>query len=131
MIYALLPSGGQSLRMGRPKLALPIGGCTVLEQVIHALGQAAIEQVLVLPAATPDMRRTIEEGLSWLEKHWQPGPTDSWLLVPADHPTLRPAVVHQLVQASQANPEKSIIIPTFQGRRGHPVLIRWEHVAGI
>src|SRR5271155_1673996 len=99
MIHALLPAGGQSLRMGRPKLALPIAGRTVLEQVIHALGQASIEhilvvlgphvaelapvaqaagaQVLILPAATPDMRRTIEEGLAWLEKQWQPRPSDS------------------------------------------------------
>src|SRR5208283_2174119 len=142
MIHALLPAGGHSLRMGRPKLALPIGGRTVLEQVLHALGQSGIEhvlvvlgphvadlaplaqtagaQVLVLRAATPDMRHTIEEGLSWLEKECQPEPGDSWLLVPADHPTLSPTVVRQLVQAQQAHPDKSIIIPTFQGKRGHP-----------
>ena len=25
----------------------------------------------------------------------------------------------------------SVIVPTYQGQRGHPVLIGWSHVAGI
>jgi molybdenum cofactor cytidylyltransferase len=77
------------------------------------------------------MRGTIEEGLRWLEKHLRPRDEDHWLLVPADHPTLDTSVVRQLLQARAAHPEFSIVIPTFQGRRGHPALIGWRHVAGI
>lgn len=139
--------------MGRPKLALPVGGKTVLEQVIAALREANIETiltvlgpqvadlqplaeqagatVLVLPAATPDMRATIEFGLRWLEETLRPAPTDHWLLVPADHPTLRADVVQSLAEAQTAHPEQSIFIPTYDGQRGHPTLIGWRHVAGI
>jgi molybdenum cofactor cytidylyltransferase len=151
--FALLPGGGFSARMGRPKLALPISGRTVLELVIAALRAAGIEQVLVvlgphvaelrapaetggahvlvLPAATADMRATVEHGLRWLEERFQPTLADSWLLVPADHPTLQPEVVHALRQAQAAHPEHSIFIPTYQGKRGHPALIGWQHVAGM
>jgi molybdenum cofactor cytidylyltransferase len=77
------------------------------------------------------MRATVEEGLRWLEENRQPTDDDSWLLVPADHPVLDAAVIRQLLQARRERPEMSIIVPTHQGRRGHPTLISWQHVAGI
>ncbi len=151
--FALLPAGGLSVRMGRPKLALPLAGRTVLEHVVAAVRQAGIEHVLVvlgphvaelrplaegagalvhvLPEATPDMRTTIQHGLRWLEDRFHPPPTDDWLLIPADHPTLQADVVRQLLEARRADPAHSIFIPTFQGKRGHPALIGWQHVAGM
>jgi molybdenum cofactor cytidylyltransferase len=153
MIFAVLPAAGKSTRMGRPKLLLPLGGRTVLEHVLTALRQAGVDHVLVvvgphvpelaavatqagahvcaLTEETPDMRATVERGLRWLEEQLQPQPEDAWLLCPADHPTLDPAVVRQLL-AEQANqPAGTIFIPSFGGRRGHPALIGWRHVAGI
>jgi molybdenum cofactor cytidylyltransferase len=139
--------------MGRPKLALPLGGRTVLECVISALRQAGIEHIIVvlgpngtalatlaesagahaviLSEETPDMRSTVERGLAWLEERLHPHSDDSLLLVPADHPTLQPAIVEQLLQARADHPAKSIIIPTYSGQRGHPALIAYSHVAGI
>jgi molybdenum cofactor cytidylyltransferase len=153
MILALLPAAGKSTRMGRPKLALPLGGRTVLEHAVAALRQAGVEHVLVvvgphvpelvplaeaagaavclLAQETPDMRATIEHGLRWLEECLHPSPEDAWLLTPADHPTLDAAVVRDLRQARAAHPDRSILIPAFAGRRGHPTLIGWKHVAGI
>ena len=153
MIYALIPAAGISSRMGRPKLALPLGDRTVLGHVVRALQQAGIEQILVvvgpqaselvplaqaagaavllLPKQTNEMRATVEQGLSWLEAQFHPSEKDSWLLVPADHPTLNPAVIGQLLKAREQNPQFSIAVPTFEGRRGHPALLSWKHVAGI
>jgi molybdenum cofactor cytidylyltransferase len=153
MTFALIPAAGQSTRMGRPKLALSLGGRTVLEHVLGALRQAGVRHLLVvvgphvpelvppaeaggahvlqLPGETPDMRATVERGLAWLEDHFHPQAGDNWLLVPADHPTLDPAVVRQLLQGREAHPGRSIIVPTFRGRRGHPVLLGWNHLAGI
>ena len=51
--------------------------------------------------------------------------------MPADHPTLRPEVVRQLLAGRAEGPACSIVVPTWQGRRGHPTLIGWKHVAGI
>ena len=47
-IFALLPAAGTSSRMGRPKLALPLGGRTVLERVIETVRSAKIEDILVV-----------------------------------------------------------------------------------
>jgi molybdenum cofactor cytidylyltransferase len=153
MTLALLPAAGKSTRMGRPKLALPLAGRTVLEHAVAALRQAGVEHVLVvvgphvpelvplaeaagaavcrLAQETPDMRATVEHGLHWLGERFHPGPEDAWLLTPADHPALDATVVRQLGQARAAHPDRSIFIPAFAGRRGHPTLIGWKHVAGI
>ena len=153
MIYGLLPAAGKSSRMGRPKLSLPLGGRTVLECVLAALRDGGIEQTLVvvgphvpelvplatnsgaqvclLPEETADMRATIERGLLWLDQHFAPRSDDAFLLVPADHPTLDAAVIRLLIAAQGDQRDRSIFVPTFAGRRGHPTLIGWRHVAGI
>jgi CTP:molybdopterin cytidylyltransferase MocA len=153
MIVALLPAGGQSRRMGQPKLLLPLGRRTILEHVIAAIRKAGIERILVvangqvpelaavarsagaavltLPHETPDMRATVEFGLKWIEQTWSPGPEDCWLLVPADHPAIEAGVIRELLAAESAHPEVSIFMPKYDGRRGHPTLIRWPHVSGI
>jgi molybdenum cofactor cytidylyltransferase len=152
-MFALIPAAGQSTRMGRPKLALPLGESTVLECVIAALRTAGLEkilvicgphtpelvplalnggaQVLALTEPTPDMRATIEHSLTWAEHEWRPALEDAFLLVPADHPAINPEVVRRLIEAWPAPQSRSILIPTYQGKRGHPTLIAWKHVAGI
>lgn len=151
--FALIPAAGKSTRMGQPKLALSLGKRTVLERVIDALKAAQVEIILVvvgpngrniaalaqsagadtmvLSEETPDMRSTVQSSLEWLQQACQPADDDCWLLVPGDHPLLDPAVIHELFRTERHHPEASIFIPTFEGKRGHPVLIRWRHVAGI
>jgi len=86
-IFALLPAGGTSSRMGSPKLALPLGGLTVLQRVLGTLTSAHVSNILVVlgpqvaflkPLAeqagawdlvlwtkqTPDMRATMQRGLA-------------------------------------------------------------------
>src|SRR3990172_9309399 len=47
------------------------------------------------------------------------------MLVPADHPVLDRASVATIVTRWQSASVK-ILVPTCGGRRGHPVLFRWE-----
>jgi molybdenum cofactor cytidylyltransferase len=150
--FAVIPAAGQSVRMGRPKLSLPLGDRTVLERVLDAVLAAGIDhavvvigpdaanllplvkppaQVLQLNEPTPDMRATVERGLTWIEERFHPLSTDAWLLIPADHPTLDASVVRMLLCASKEAPGASIVVPTFDGRRGHPTLIAWKHAAEI
>jgi molybdenum cofactor cytidylyltransferase len=139
--------------MGQPKLSLRLGDSTVLECVCRAVKLAGVERVVVvvgpqgrelIPLAesagahvlqladdTSEMRQTIEHGLSWLETHCQPRPDDAWLLLPADHPCIEPEVIAQLRAAQDRQPERSILVPVYQGKRGHPVLIGWRHVPAI
>jgi molybdenum cofactor cytidylyltransferase len=160
MLFAILPAAGRSTRMGRPKLSLPLGTSTVIEQVVGTLRSAGIEKILVvvgphvrelvplaeragatvleLAEVTPHMRSTVERGLAWIEENWRPVEHDAFLLVPADHPALDAGVIRILCalrsedSASRlTKSESSIVIPTYFGKRGHPTLIGWKHVAGI
>jgi molybdenum cofactor cytidylyltransferase len=153
MIFAVIPAGGRSGRMGRPKLALPLGGQTVLQWVIQALAQTGVDKTLVvigpnvpelqnlaesagaqtclLSEPTLDMRATVLAGLDWLECRYHPVSEDAWLLIPGDHPTLDARVVQQLIEARLRHPTSSIILPSFRGQRGHPALIDWKHRAGM
>src|SRR5438477_2553793 len=89
--FALLPAAGTSSRMGRPKLALPLGERTVLERVLDSLHSAEVIDILVvlgpqvanlgplaekcgaktllLEQQTPDMRATIQCGLEWWQQY--------------------------------------------------------------
>jgi molybdenum cofactor cytidylyltransferase len=146
--YAVVPACGHSTRMGRPKLSLSLHGRTVLEHVVSALrdggasavlvivgphvaelaplAHAAGAEVLTLPESTPDMRATVEAALHHLEERYSPGDDDWWLLAPADHPVLAPAVVRELLSAATRSPEHSVIVPLHADRRGHPALARWR-----
>lgn len=150
MIAAILPAAGHSRRMGRPKLALPLAGRTVLEHVVTVLRAGGVERVVVvlgphvadlapvatacgaevvlLPEPTADMRATVEHGLAHLEAT---RPPDAWFLVPADHPTLAKEIIRDLLTARMRQPSQSVFVPVWQGRRGHPTLIDWSHTAGI
>jgi molybdenum cofactor cytidylyltransferase len=153
MIFGLIPAAGKSERMGRPKLQLQVGDRSVLELVIEAqraggvdhvvvvvapqaddlrrIAMAAGAEVLTLPEQTADMRATVQAGLDWLPSCFSPATTDYWLLAPADHPTMDASVIRRLIDSGRDAPPGSVLVPTWQGRRGHPVLISWSHVEAI
>jgi CTP:molybdopterin cytidylyltransferase MocA len=139
--------------MGRPKLSLPLHGRTIIECVVTALREGGVDRVLVvvgphaadvgslaeaagaqvwhLRAETPDMRATVEIGLTVIEQRWRPEPSEPWLLVPADHPTLHSRIVQQLLREYDQRGEASIVVPVCEGKRGHPAVLAWQHVEGI
>jgi len=153
MTFALLPAAGQSARMGRPKLSLPLGDRSILEQVIRSFRQGGVSEVVVvlgpatadltalaqragaivlcLPEATADMRTTVELGLEWLEKEYSPKPDDPWLLCPADHPVLESSVIAQLLIAWKQRGSSQLLIPVYNGQRGHPAAIAWGFRTGL
>jgi molybdenum cofactor cytidylyltransferase len=148
--FAIIPAAGKSERMGRPKLALPLGGRPILERTIESLMRAGVKDIgviigpqapelveiaeaagaeaLMLDCDTPDMRTTLMLGLHWLKRSRHPGPDDRILLVPGDHPVFSAEVIRRLESARATAGDRSIVVPTFGGVRGHPVLFDWKHV---
>src|SRR5438874_4839344 len=151
-LFGVVPAAGESRRMGRPKLLLPLGTSTVIARMLAVLKRPEIETTVVvvrpdddpLRAAvaacgatplTPDrapaqMRHSVEHALSYIERQFQPGPEEGWLLVPADHPLLEPGVLDRLIAAWRASPGR-IIIPAFRGKRGHPTMFPFRIVREV
>lgn len=151
-VFAVVPAAGLSRRMGRPKLLLPLRGEPVICHLLKILRRPPVEDVVVVvrqsdtelaaaveasggtvvtPAVDPpEMRASVSAGLAELRTRHAPADDDVWLLVPADHPVLEPAVLPELLAAWEAL-QPDILIPTCHGRRGHPALFRWRLVSQI
>jgi molybdenum cofactor cytidylyltransferase len=135
MICAIVLAAGKSERMGRPKALLPLRGKTFLENILAAIASATVEETcvvvghhrdeierLVKPSArivfNPDyeqgMITSLQAGIRSL-----PLRTSGALLCLVDHPLVDSETIELLVR--NVGPDR-IVVPTFEGRRGHPVL---------
>ncbi len=154
---AIVPAAGLSVRMGRPKLLLPIGGRPLIARVVAALIEGGAGPVVVVappadPAAPwadeiaaladgagalvvrpdsapPDMRASVERGLDALAgRSGAPPPTV--LIAPADSPGITPELVARVIAASAERPD-ALIVPAHRGRRGHPLALPWTIATAI
>jgi CTP:molybdopterin cytidylyltransferase MocA len=143
MIAAILLAAGRSRRMGAFKPLLPFGNQTVIESCINSLdlGGVPVESIVVVlghradelntrlahlpvkfalnPDAESEMSASIHAGL-------QKVPGEKALLIAlVDHPAVPPTVISSLI-AAWRNGDK-LIIPTWQNRGGHPVLVDLQY----
>jgi molybdenum cofactor cytidylyltransferase len=151
-LFAVVPAAGHSRRMGRPKLLLPLGASTVIARMLAALARPEIEATIVvirpddelLRAAVaacgaiplqpgvppPEMRDSVEFALRHIEQQFKPNHAAGWILAPADHPLLDPAVIDRLLIAWRNLPGR-ILVPVHRGRRGHPTLFPFGLVRDV
>jgi molybdenum cofactor cytidylyltransferase len=138
MLAAVILSGGASRRMGTPKALLPYRGGTFLEHlltvtdhprigwrrvVVGADAQAIVEGVK-LPADEVVINQNWETGqLSSIQAGMRSlaAGTDGILLCLIDHPLISRELVGELVERFYEL-GKSIVLPVYKGRRGHPVI---------
>lgn len=140
MTVALLPAAGASRRMGRPKLLLPVNGRPMVAGVVEALRGGGVQEIVLVTAPgdedlqtwarqngvtlaiNPDpdrgMLSTIQEGIAALG-----GSEGEILLVsPADLPHLQSETVSNLLR-KMIETGAPLALPTFRGKRGHPLAI--------
>jgi molybdenum cofactor cytidylyltransferase len=139
LLAAVILSAGASSRMGRPKALIPYREGTFLEHLIQVTRHPRIGVTRVVLGAGADEIRDItklDESLVVLNRDWQQGQlssicagirsldgieTDGIVLCPVDHPLVSARLVGELVAQFYLN-NKSIVLPTFNSRRGHPVI---------
>jgi molybdenum cofactor cytidylyltransferase len=142
MLAAVILSGGASQRMGSPKALLPYQGRPFLEHLLDVtihpkigarrvvLGKDA-EPISSAVQLTPNeivINERWEEGqLSSIQAAIRslPAGTDGMLLLLIDHPLISSALVNDLIEAfyrPHSPGETRIVLPTFRGQRGHPVI---------
>lgn len=151
-LFAIVPAAGLSRRMGQPKLVMDLLGKPVVQRLLETLAQpeviataivmrksdedlqkvvSPLKALTVLPEVDPpDMRASVELGLSAIEEQFHPEPDDGWLLIPADHPILDASTIRNLIGLWQRS-SADVMIPCHAGHRGHPAFFRWNVVAQI
>ena len=138
MICAVLLAAGLSRRMGVQKLLLPFAGKTVVAHIVDQIIASAVAEVHVVVGhegrrvsrelsdrsvsvvTNPDyksgMLSSVRFGLAALGEQCR-----AVLVVLGDQPSVTSKLIDQMVQ-SFATTEKRILVPFYDGRRGHPVL---------
>jgi len=135
-VAAILLAAGQSSRMGAFKPLLPFGNKTVIESCIDYLRGGGVETIVVVlghraddvrkkltgvtfafnPDPNSEMGASIAAGVEQL-----PTTVQATLIALCDHPAVPASVVSNLVKKWQEGAR--LIIPTWQDRGGHPVLV--------
>lgn len=126
--------------MGTPKAMLDAGGRTFIERVVHAHRAGGCSCVLVvLPALDGAISaKAVEAGAQVvLNPSPEEGPIGSLRaslrilddrvegvsFCPVDHPLIHEDTVRMLIDVFQQG-QAPVVVPTFNGKRGHPVLFR-------
>lgn len=143
MVSGIVLCAGSSRRMGVPKCLLKLGDKTFLQHVVDVLHSARILDVVVVLGAEAE---TIQRTLGWftgkvvVNPNWEKGRLTSVIagldaletkdlhgamVCPVDHPLISQSLFVDLLQAFWKS-KKNIIIPSFNGRRGHPVIFSVE-----
>ena len=138
MVSAILLAAGESKRMGKPKQLMPLGKTTMLEQTIDNLLNSKVSEVIVVlghkaeeittilvtkpvkialnPVYHQGMSTSIIAGLNLVDERAR-----AVMLALADQPFIDSQSINRLIDEF-CDHNKGIVIPTYQSRRGHPVI---------
>lgn len=137
-ISAILLGAGESKRMGVDKLSLSWGKKTVLEHCLDTLLRSKVKEVVVVlggqtrgvgsrikgrkvkvvinPHSRWGMSASIRRGIQAIDPRSQ-----GILIALGDQPLLQTRTINALIHAFVQR-KGSIVLPSYRGRRGHPVL---------
>lgn len=138
MIVAVVLAAGRSRRLGHPKPLLPCRQKTFLEAVLETVAASRADEArIVLGHRAQTIRRELglKEGTFVVNPDYDAGmlssvqcgirtlagATRAFLIWPVDHPLVARATVDKLVDEFLAT-EASVVLPVYEGKRGHPVL---------
>lgn len=142
-VVGVVLAAGESRRMGKLKALLPFGDRTVIEQVIHTLWQVALDGVVVVVGhRAPEIAAVLEslpvhllyntryrEGMTSSVqvalRHIAPIP-EAYLLALVDQPHVSHESAQRVLEAF-AQTHKGLVIPTYQGKRGHPIVLSCKY----
>jgi molybdenum cofactor cytidylyltransferase len=134
MISAIVLAAGKSERMGKPKALLPFRGRTFLENILDTISRSTIENTIVVVGHhRQEIERTVKGFQLVFNPAYEQGMITSFqagirvlpwdaagaFLFLVDHPLVEVETLERLIERLAPG---RIIVPTYDGRRGHPVL---------
>jgi len=138
-IIGVILAAGSSSRLGRPKQLLSLGDRTVLAHTLANARAATLDGLIVVlghEAATIQERIDFGTARIVINDDYREGQSTSLraglaalppnanaaLFILGDQPLIGPAVLDALIVARRAT-AAPIVMPTYDGQRGNPVLI--------
>jgi molybdenum cofactor cytidylyltransferase len=138
VIAGILLAAGASSRMGRPKLALPVGSTTLLGAACAPFLASSLDRIVVVlgndageiarrAALPPDPRLELVMNEAWAEGMASSlrrgvgacGDCEAVLLMPADLLGASVDLVDRVVAAARSG--APLVVPVHDGRASHPV----------
>lgn len=138
-VSAIVLAAGKSTRMGQQKLLMPFGEKSMIAAVVAEVAASDAFSTIVVTGSTCDeikkelrvhdlnfvynerfeqgMLSSVQAGVAATDPE-----TDGFLVLLGDQPMVSAAVINRLISVVQKT-GKGLLIPVFQGKRGHPVLI--------
>ncbi|MFZ5830213.1 MAG: nucleotidyltransferase family protein [Planctomycetota bacterium] len=138
MISAIVLAAGKSRRMGAPKLLLPVAGQPMIARIVDEVLRAAVDDIIVVIDRTEsgvanalvgrrvrfvvnsrnesEMLDSLRCGLREVRDD-----CEAVLVVLGDQPDPCADVINSLIRGLREG-NCGIVVPTFRGRRGHPLL---------
>jgi CTP:molybdopterin cytidylyltransferase MocA len=139
MLAAAILAAGESRRMGAPKALIPYRGRTFVEHLLEVTRHPRVAITRIVLGAGAEKIRAKLRGqtaeivvnLDWPNgqlssihaaiRSLPQGATEGLILCPVDHPLVSRELVSQLIDEFDSS-GKLIVLPTYEGRRGHPVI---------
>lgn len=133
MIEGVILAAGLSSRAGRYKMALPLGDKTVIERCIESMydicdrlivvGGHRIEEISRLLAGKAKINIVFnvdyEQGMfTSVKTGLQHVKAERFFFTPGDYPLISKDVCEKMLGV-----EDEVVIPRYNGKRGHPVLL--------
>ncbi len=138
-ITAIVLAAGESSRMKEPKLLLHYKDKPMVRTIVDTIAQSKIHETMVVLGADHEkiqdaltdssvtfctnrnykkgMLSSIQTGLKSLPDH-----SDACMVFLGDQPMITPGIIDAIIDA-YSQTKKGIVLPVFENRRGHPVLI--------
>jgi len=146
-IEIIILAAGKSERMGQQKLLMPYGGKTILEVIVEKALDSKAGGVKVVVGSHRDkvsglikdrevqivrntdfdkgMLSSVQCGLNALSSTARAG-----MILLGDQPMVQTLVIDKLIDSFEKT-GKGIIIPVYNNKRGHPVLIDTKYIPRI
>lgn len=148
-VSAVLLAAGASTRMGSVnKLMLSIGGVPLLRRSVLTLLASELQDVIVVLGHEGDRAQALIQDLGAAVVHNRNYPEgqmssvhrgvgalvrqcEGIMICLADQPLLTTIDVDRLIDAFLNRERGSIVVPTYRGRRGNPIVVGAEHRAAM
>jgi len=138
-IWGIVLAAGASERMKVQKLLLPFQGITMIEKVLENVIHSGVDSTLVVVGSQKDEILGVIDHLPvsycYNDEYRQgmlssvkcgfrslPRTFDAALVFLGDQPMIPAEAVNRVIQVYRQS-QKGIVIPVFQKKRGHPLLI--------